>query len=127
MVPHSEKQNRRGRDTATHKLRIVAVGVSGGRSLTRPPISLDTVVPRTEGYTYAASVWDRPSFKEHSLSRRANHGHGLERRFLGSRAKAVARLFLEVSAGWASPVSRGLWDGDALKKKNGATSQTNSW
>jgi hypothetical protein len=24
----------------------------------RPPISLDTIVARTEGYTYAASVWD---------------------------------------------------------------------
>jgi hypothetical protein len=38
------------------KLRIVTVG----RSLTRPfrpPISLDTIVARTEGYTYAARVW----------------------------------------------------------------------
>jgi hypothetical protein len=24
----------------------------------RPPISLDTTVARTEGYTYAANVWD---------------------------------------------------------------------
>jgi hypothetical protein len=31
------------------------------------------------------------------------------RRHLESRAKAAARWDLEVSAGWASPYSRGLW------------------
>jgi hypothetical protein len=35
-------------------------------------------------------------------------------RGFGSRAKAAARLDLEVSAGWVSPSSRGLWDSDAL-------------
>ena len=35
-------------------------------------------------------------------------------RHLESRAKAAARLGLEVSAGRASSSSRGLWDGDAL-------------
>jgi hypothetical protein len=40
------------------------------------------------------------------------HGKGLES--LESRAKAAARLDLEVSTGWASPSSRGLWGGDAL-------------
>jgi hypothetical protein len=43
--------------------RIVTIGVSGGRSLTRavtrrPPLSLDTMVPRTAGYAYDATVWD---------------------------------------------------------------------
>jgi hypothetical protein len=38
-------------------------GISGGGSLTRPvsrrpPISLHGIVARTEGYTYAAKVWD---------------------------------------------------------------------
>jgi hypothetical protein len=33
---------------------------------------------------------------------------------LESRAKAEARLDLEVSAGWVNPSSRGLWGGDAL-------------
>jgi hypothetical protein len=45
------------------KLRIVTLGVSGGRSLTRPfrdvpPISRNTVVPRTGGHTYDVGVWD---------------------------------------------------------------------
>jgi hypothetical protein len=39
------------------------VWISSGRLLTRPlsarpPISLDTIVARSEGYTYDASVWD---------------------------------------------------------------------
>ena len=37
----------------------------------RPPISLDTMVPRTGGYTHAAGVGICPSFKGHCLSRRA--------------------------------------------------------
>jgi hypothetical protein len=42
-------------------LRIVTVGISGGRALTgavsrRPPISLYTMVPRTEGCTYYVGV-----------------------------------------------------------------------
>ena len=43
-----------------NKLRIVTLGISGGRSLTgprRPPISLYTMVPRTEGYAYDVLVW----------------------------------------------------------------------
>jgi hypothetical protein len=45
------------------KLRIVTLGISGGRSLTgavtrRSPISLDTMVPRTGGYTHDVGVWD---------------------------------------------------------------------
>ena len=45
------------------KLRIVTLGISGGRSLTgplitrRPPISLYAMVPRTEGYAYDVGVW----------------------------------------------------------------------
>ena len=39
---------------------------------------------------------------------------GLETRHLESRAKAAARLDLEVSAGWVSLSSRDLWGGDAL-------------
>ena len=39
---------------------------------------------------------------------------GLESRHLESRAKAEARLDLEVSAGWASLSTRGMWGGDAL-------------
>ena len=41
-------------------------------------------------------------------------------RHLESRAKASARLSLEVSVGWASPSSRGLWGGDALLLFTGA-------
>jgi hypothetical protein len=50
--------------TAMQKLRIVTLGISGGRSLTgplitrRPPISLYAMVPRTEGYAYDVGVWD---------------------------------------------------------------------
>jgi hypothetical protein len=49
--------------TAIQKLRIVALGVSGGRSLMgavtrRPPVSLDAVVPPTGGYAYDVKVWD---------------------------------------------------------------------
>ena len=41
-------------------------------------------------------------------------GEGLESRHLESRPRASARLDIEVSAGWVSPSSRGLWRGDAL-------------
>ena len=41
-------------------------------------------------------------------------GTGLESRHLESRPYASARLDLEVSAGWVSPPSRGLWGGEAL-------------
>jgi hypothetical protein len=35
----------------------------------RPPISLHTIVARTEGYKYAATVWDFSiSFKDHSAA-----------------------------------------------------------
>jgi hypothetical protein len=37
----------------------------------RPPNSLDTMVPRTSMYTYAAKVGICLPFKDHSLSRRA--------------------------------------------------------
>jgi hypothetical protein len=65
----------RGGDTAMEKLRIVTLGVSGGRraesythapsqhaavSRRRPPISLHTMVPRTGGYAYDVGVWDVP-------------------------------------------------------------------
>ena len=46
-------------------------------------------------------------------------------RHLESRAKASARLVLEVSAGWASPSSRGLWGGDALLLSTGAAGNRN--
>jgi hypothetical protein len=41
-------------------------------------------------------------------------GEGLESRHLESRAKAAARLDLDVSAGLTSLSSRGLCGGDAL-------------
>jgi hypothetical protein len=43
-----------------------------------------------------------------------------ESRHLESRPKAAAREDLEMSAGWASPSSRGLWGGDALLLSTGA-------
>jgi hypothetical protein len=47
---------------AMQKLRIVTLGISGGRSheavSRRPPISLYTIIARTHMYTYAARVWD---------------------------------------------------------------------
>jgi hypothetical protein len=43
------------------KVRIVTwdfgLGIGHGAVSRRPPISLDTMVPRTEGYTYDAGVW----------------------------------------------------------------------
>ena len=54
-----------GSHTARDKVASRAVSISGGRSLTRPlrdasfpPVSLDTVVARTECYTYDVGVWD---------------------------------------------------------------------
>ena len=49
--------------TAMQKLRIVTLGISGwgiahDAVTRRPPISLDTMVPRTEGYAYDVGVWD---------------------------------------------------------------------
>ena len=63
-----------GQRTAMQKLRIVTVGISGGRALTRPfrdarRFPSYTMVPRTEGYVYDVGVC--PSFKDPSLSRRA--------------------------------------------------------
>jgi hypothetical protein len=46
------------------KLRIVTIGISGGRSIAHaadtrfPPISLYAMVPRTVGYAYDVGVWD---------------------------------------------------------------------
>jgi hypothetical protein len=44
------------------KSRIVTLGILGGWTLTavsrRPPISLDTIVARTEGYTHDTPAWD---------------------------------------------------------------------
>jgi hypothetical protein len=42
--------------TAMQKLRIVTWG--DGSVTRRPPIPLDTMVPRTEGYTHDVGVWD---------------------------------------------------------------------
>jgi hypothetical protein len=50
---------------------------------------------------------------------------GLESRQLESRAKALARLDLEVSAGWARPTSRGLWGGSAGAQRR-ASARANS-
>ena len=48
--------------TAAEKWRIVTVGISGGRSLTRgcfaTPIPLDRIVARTHMYTFDPDVWD---------------------------------------------------------------------
>ena len=57
---HSHLQTQPPRRTTMQKLRIVTVGVSGGRSLTWPfrDVSLDKIVARAEGYTFAATVWD---------------------------------------------------------------------
>jgi hypothetical protein len=44
--------------------KVATLGISGGRSLAhgavtrRPPISIYTMVARTWGYAYAATVWD---------------------------------------------------------------------
>jgi hypothetical protein len=46
------------------------------------------------------------------------------RRHLARRAKATARLDVEVSAGWASPSSRGLRGGHALLLSTGAGAGT---
>ena len=37
----------------------------------RPPIPLSRIVAHTHMYTYAANVWNVPSFKGHFLSPRA--------------------------------------------------------
>ena len=57
---HSHLQTQPPRRTTMQKLRIVTVGVSGGRSLTWPfrDVSLDKIVARAEGYSFAATVWD---------------------------------------------------------------------
>jgi hypothetical protein len=56
-------------------LRIVTVGISGGRTLTRvsrrPPISLYMIVARAHMYTYAAKFWDLSIVQGHFLSPRA--------------------------------------------------------
>jgi hypothetical protein len=38
----------------------------------RPPISLHMIVPRTEGCTCAAKVWELSRYKDHFLAPRAN-------------------------------------------------------
>jgi hypothetical protein len=48
---------------------------------------------------------------QRSLGSRDNDVSLVENRFLESRPKAAARLGLELSDGWASPCSRGLWVG----------------
>jgi hypothetical protein len=60
--------------TAMRKWRIGTFGweIAHGAVSRRPPISLDTIAARTEGYTHAAKVWALcPSFKGHFLSPRA--------------------------------------------------------
>jgi pentatricopeptide repeat protein len=54
-----------------------------------------------------------------------NNALGLESRHLESRPKAAARLVLEVSAGWPSSSSRGLWGGDALLLSTGRAANRN--
>ena len=49
----------------------------------------------------------------------------LESCHLEGRHEAVARLVLEVSAGWVSPSSRGLRGGDALLLSTGAAGSRN--
>jgi hypothetical protein len=63
---------------AMKKLRIVSWDFGGehGRFAhaavsRRPPISLDRIVARTEGYTFGANVWDLSRVQGHFLSRRA--------------------------------------------------------
>jgi hypothetical protein len=58
-----EKWRRVRWPTAMAKLRIVTVGISGGRSLTRPfrdahRFPLYTIVARSHVYTHAAKFWD---------------------------------------------------------------------
>ena len=60
--------------------------------------------------------WVRPFHRPRARLQPTRHGtafthKGLESRHLESRPKASARLDLEVSARWASPLSRGLWGG----------------
>jgi hypothetical protein len=59
---NATKEVRPTHRTTTKKLRIVTVGISGGSRAhaavsRRAPVSLCTIVARTEGYTYAAKVW----------------------------------------------------------------------
>jgi hypothetical protein len=71
-------------------------------------------------YPYRMGV----SLRYHSLTpphERSFGLEGLESRHLESRAKAAARLGLEVSAGLGEPIlSRGLRGGDALQASTGA-------
>ena len=58
---HQCAHTRMSCSTAIKKSRIVTLGFLTGKSLTPPfatPISIYTIAARTEGYTYAAKVWD---------------------------------------------------------------------
>jgi hypothetical protein len=44
--------------TANRDVRDFGWEIARGAVTRRPPISLDTVVPRAEGYTYDVGVWD---------------------------------------------------------------------
>ena len=60
---------------AMQKLRIATLGfrveIAHAAVSRRPPISLDTIVARSESYTYAAKVWDLSIVQGHFLSPRA--------------------------------------------------------
>jgi hypothetical protein len=59
------------------KLRIANLGIDFGWGFAHgavsrcPPISLDTIEARTEGYAYDARVWDLSFVQDQFLSRRA--------------------------------------------------------
>jgi hypothetical protein len=90
---HSHLQTQPPRRTAMQKLRIVTVGFSGGRWLTRPfrDVSLDKIVARAEGYTFAATVWDL-SIVEGPFSAAPCHNPSITLRFAPSRLRCAPPL-----------------------------------
>ena len=90
---HSHLQTQPPRRTTMQKLRIVTVGVSGGRWLTWPfrDVFLDKIVARAEGYTFAATVWDL-SIVEGPFSAAPCHNPSITLRFAPSRLRCAPPL-----------------------------------
>jgi hypothetical protein len=77
--------------TPMQKLRIVISGweIAHAAVTRRPPIPLDTLVPRTGGYAYDVGVWDSSIVQEPSLSCRSQT---LKSRFATFASLHVAAL-----------------------------------
>ena len=80
------------------------------------PVPVQITAYMDKSFTFVRGLLS-PVLLACTLDRVSHHlsmvGLGLESQ-LESRDKAAARLDIDVSAGWASPSSRGLWGGDAL-------------